>query len=649
MSTMSDFRASTAVKSPRRTAVAVWGLFSSADYAKRHAPLNKVGPHSPVGELFSNGRAQHAVPLVDRKPREILPGMWSFDTPVLTFLRDCVTEWNNKLPVDLDKNGFTRTGIHATFDKLRCPAGYLQTPMSAKVVDNARVRADLGLSEGYSKRQREIASMVWRRVWSRALPSPVNVPKASAGGMRRFTHDVQWKLDYSLWKTQPANYDRYLGMVERGDVYGLANEYEIVFGMYVQKRLQLDEPSKVRYANDWEYAVSGGDSGKRTATDKRVVIDGRTWEDFSALRVRVIDAGPWAINCDLQIVATAHMRALFHDYPATFHINTADQMSEMFNGKHIFCSDVSEYDQTMSKDAIAVVFQEMRHWYPEGVVRSAERLYEAPYFAKPLEIGGKRSQWIFDPMNWDLKMQSGNRSGHAMTSLVAKVNKVIETLFFFDLMYGVSEKNLDLWLKGQMSMGLVNNGDDEVVWAQVKKDIDRFKLLRADVTLGHYKVEPELGMGFSGNLLVLADEGNLIYKPTTRLQTPIEKSYIAERSIGGVLRPYWPIGWLDRIDALHTSDAGRELWSIHNHYYDKHLRGEYGSLSSLLERGLRALPLQSHDLSAIDREVLVEPDKLHYKYTEDQVSKDVLALITSNIPAVYCAGFLRRYYTGTIL
>lgn len=646
---MSDFRTSTAVKTPRKVSTAVWGLFDPAHYGKRHAPLNQVGPHSPVGELFSNGRAQHAVPLVDRKPREVLPGLWSFDPAMLTFLKEAVSEWNRKLPVDLNKDGFTTTGIHATFDKLRCPAGYLQSPMSAKVIDNTLIREELGLTPGYSKRQRELAAMVWDAVWSRALPSPVNVPKASAGGMRRFTHDVQWKLDYAQWKTQPANYDRYIKMVEQADVYSLANDYEIVFGMYVQKRLQLDEPGKVRMANDWEYAVSSGAKGTRMATDKKVVIDGRMWEDFSALRVRVIDAGPWAINCDLQIVATAHMRALFHDYPNTFHINTPEQMKEQFDGRHIFCSDVSEYDQTMSKDAISVVFERMRNWYPEGVVRAAERLYEAPYFAKPLELGGKRSQWIFDPMDWSKTMTSGNRSGHAMTSLVAKVNKVIETLFLFDMMYGVSAKNLSMWLKGQMIMGLVNNGDDEVVWAVAEKDIKRFKLLRSDLSLGHYKVEPELGMGFSGNLLVLSDAVNLVYKPTTRLQTPIEKCYVPERSIGGVLRPYWPIGWLDRIDALHSSDAGRELWSIHNHYYDKHLRGTYGSLTSLIERGLRNLPLQSHDLSLIDREVLVDPDKLHYKYTEDQVSKDVRALITSNIPADYCAGFLRRYYNGTII
>lgn len=646
---MSDFRASSAVKQRAKEAPAVFGLHKPESYFSRHKPLNRVSSQSPLGELFSNGRAQHAVPLVDRKPREVLPGIWSFDSDFLEFLGACVDEWNVKLPVDLNADGFTRTGIHANFDKLRCPAGYMQTPMSYKLVDNTLFRENLKLSAGYSRRQREIAVMVWTAVWSRALPSAVNVPKASAGGMRRFTHSVQWKLDYVQWKTQPQRYDRFLRMVESADCYGLANDYEIVYGMYVQKRLQIDEFGKIRYANDLEYALSGGAKGKRVETDKRVELFGRVWDGYSALRVRVIDAGPWAVNCDLQIVATAHMRAMFHDYPATFHINTPEQMTAAFNGKFVYCSDVSEYDQSMSKEALEVVFTTMREYYPEGIVRSAERLYEAPYFAKPLSLGGADSRWIFSPMEWDQKMNSGNRSGHAMTSLVAKVNKVIETLFFFDLMYGVTAQNLGMWLKGQMPIGVVNNGDDEVVWAVSRRDMIKFKALRSDISLGHYDVKPEPGMGFSGRLLVLEDEDTLTYRPSTRLQTPIEKCYVPERSIGGLLRPFWPVGWLDRIDALHATDAGKELWNIHNFYYDRYLRAKHGSVPSLIERGLRSLPMQTHDLTMIEREVIVDPDKLHYKYTDDQIGAEVKALITSNIPATYAAGFLRRYYKGTIL
>lgn len=648
---LSEFKKSTASKPVRTTATAVFGLYGPDTYSTRHKPLNRVGPTSNLGELFANGRATHNVSLVDRKPRETLPGIWSFDPPAMHFLEKCVSEWNKKFPVQLDAEGFTSTGVHANFNKLLCPAGYLQTPMSAKVVHNGKIREELGLPPGYNLSQRRIALMLWRLVWSRALPSPVNVPKASAGGMRRFSHDVQWKLDYARWKTEPANYDRYLGMVENGNVWSLANDYEIVFGMYVQKRLQLDNPEKERVANDWLYAKTGGVKGTRTATDKAVKLPGGNWSNWSALRVRVIDAGPWTINCDLQIVASAHMKAIFKLFPSTFHVNTDEQIKAAVDGKYVFCSDVSEYDQSMSGEAISTVFEAMREYYPEGIVRAAERLYEAPYFAKPLDLDGKPLGWIQNPMDWSQRMVSGNRSGHAMTSLVAKVNKVAETLMVMSHLYPVNETNLAKWLNGSMPMGMVNNGDDEIVWALSKRDLDRFKELRADRALGHYKVEPEPGMGFSGRLLVKRDANTLVYTPTPRLQTPIEKMYVPERSIGGLLRQYWPIGWFDRIDELHKSDAGRELWEIHNHYFRAMMEPHYGEgWLRKVESAFRKLGVGYAEFSDIDREILVDPDKLHYKYAESDVSnKNVLTMITSNIPADYCAGFLRRYYKGTLV
>lgn len=648
---LSEYKKSTASKAVKTTATAVFGLYGPETYHQRHKPLNKVGPSSNLGELFSNGRGTHNVPLVDRKPREVLPGIWSFDAPMMHFLEKCVEEWNKRFPVSLDKEGFTDTGVHATFNKLLCPAGYLQTPMSAKVIDNRSIRESLELLPGYTASQRAIAAMVWKLVWSRALPSPVNVPKASAGGMRRFSHDVQWKLDYARWKTEPANYDRYLSMVESANVYGLANEYEICFGMYVQKRLQLDEPGRIREANDWLYAKTGGLKGARHPTDKRVDLPGGNWDKWSALRVRVIDAGPWTINCDLQIVASAHMKGMFKLYPNTFHVNTDEQIKSVVDGKYVFCSDVSEYDQSMSKDAIDVVFETMREYYPEGIVRAAERLYQAPYFAKPLDLDGKTLGWIMNPMDWSQAMNSGNRSGHAMTSLVAKVNKVAETLMVMSHMYPVNEKNIEKWLSGDMPMGMVNNGDDEIVWALSRRDLDRFIELRSNRKIGHYKVEPEPGMGFSGRLLAKKNPNELIYTPTPRLQTPIEKMYVPERSIGGLLRQYWPVGWFDRIDALHKSDAGRELWEIHNHYFRSMMEPHYGEgWLTKVETANRRLGIGYSEFSDIDREILVDPDKLHYKYTESDISnKKVLTMITSNIPADYCAGFLRRYYKGTLL
>jgi len=646
---LKGFREASSVKPKIERELGIFGLNNPATYMERYTRPTPWKLGDPLGNLFMNGKAGHSVPLVERKPREVLPGVYSFDRDTLLMQRAIADECDAKIKVDLDAEGFTRTGNHTSFAKLKSPAGYLQNPMSAKVVDNSLLRQELGLTAGYSPRQHEIARMVWASVWARAVPSSVNVPKASAGGMPRFSHSPQWKLDYAQWKTQPTNYDRFLRSVEAGDVVRLLSDFEIVYGMYVQKRLQLDNVGRDRWANDWTYALSGGKRGKRMKTDKTVVIDGEAWDDFAGCRVRVIDAGPWTINCDLQMVASSHMKALFKRWPQTFHINTKEEISARVEGKFVFCSDVSEYDQTMSADALAVVFSTMREMYPEGIVRSAERLYQSPYFAKPLSLEGRRGVWVADPMDWTFSMNSGNRSGHAFTSLVAKVNKVIESLFLIDMLYPVKATNLDSFLTGAMPIGLVNNGDDEIVWADVRKDLDRFKMLRSQLELGHYVVKPEDGQGFSGLLLVRPDPSVPSYVPSPKLQTPLEKCWVPERSIGGVLRPYWPIGWMDRIDALHTTDLGREIWDIHNVYYRKYIEPVHGTLTGLLQRGLRDIPGDLLALSAIEREVLADPSKLHYKYSDDDVGPAVLKLLTSNLPATYVEGWLRRYYRGTFL
>lgn len=252
------FKTSSAV-SQRVERQDVWGLTKPSEYSSVYRGLPIAKPDNWLGAAFADGVRNHLNPLVDRKSRTVLTGLRSlesFDPACMSFLDDLVTTANREIPVDKDDELFTRTGVASDFSKLRCPAGYMQTPMSAKVLDNAKLREELGLTPGYSDKQKQIAELVWREMWSHCRPSNVNVPKASDGGMPRFSKDRQWKLDYAMWKTQPSTYDKFLFMVERADVYGLANDYECLYGMNIQKRLQLDEVSKVRLSNDWAYAMS---------------------------------------------------------------------------------------------------------------------------------------------------------------------------------------------------------------------------------------------------------------------------------------------------------------------------------------------------------------------------------------------------------
>lgn len=648
ISQTAEYRKSTASKKRKEQPISAWGLVRPKDYLATYPALPPVPKAEPHPHLFGNGAAGHNVPLISRRGLEMFPGVYSTDATFLGFLRKLSLELNAAFPVDTDNDGFTATGIHTTFDRLRCPAGWFQNPMSYTTVDNATYREELGLTPGYSARQKTIAENVWKIVCKEAVVASVNVPKLSTGGMRRFTHDVQWKLAFVEWLLDGNGMDRferYLNAVDEGDWHTLANEFETVFATYIQKRGQVDSPDKVRKVFDLSYAVSGGEKGMILDADKRVQIDGVDYPDFSAIRARVVHAGPWVINCYLQMLATPLMRSLFARFPSTFHVNTKEEILTQVQGKHVMCSDVTEYDRSMSKDAIYIPHQVMKDYVDERVVKASWRLFTSPYYSKPLEIGGKKGVWVRDPTDWGSEVFAGNRSGHAFTSLMAKVNKVIETLFIIDKIYPVVGREND-FLSGVMPMGMVNNGDDEIVWAVNQGDMDRFKQLRADLSLGHYVVTPEVGQGFSGLLLVR--KGATTYEPSPRLQTPFEKMWVHERAIGGLHRQYWPIGFTVRIDTLMETENGRRAWEIHNRLYRDMMEPKYGSFIDALVAAVADMEFDMAALTHKDKEVITSPDKLHHKYTSDEISPTVLDKVTSKIPEEEVARYLKRYYKGNI-
>lgn len=638
-----EFRRASAVKPIKEKEVGRWGLNNPHKYHEMYG-FGKEMSGTDLTGAFMNGESTHGNALLTRSSLEIFPGMYSHDVEVLHFLRELSNEANRLFPVDLDGEGFTKTGIHSSFDSLRCPAGYFQTPMSYTTVDNALYRQELGLPSGYSDRQRKIAEEVWHLVFRNVKPCPVNVAKLSTGGMRRFSSSVQWKLDYANFVTQPAEFEVMLDAVDKGDWLTLANRFEMIFATYIQKRGQVDVAGKKRMVFDAEYARTGGRSGRMFETDKKVFLHGMEWPDFSAIRARVVHAGPWVINCFLQMIASPTMQAMFTNFPETFHVNTREQIKKVVDGNYIFCSDVTEYDRSMSRDAISVVHDVMKEYWDERMVKASWRLFTSPYYAKPLGLESGRGQWMLNPLKGEDEVFAGNRSGHALTSLVAKVNKVIESLFIIDHIYPVLGR-CERFLKHQMPIKLINNGDDEVVVCSSKSDMDRFKVLRADLSLGHYVVSPEAGNGFSG-LLISKPTDDLIYEPIPKVHTSLQKTFIPERSIGGHHREYWPIGAMVRVDNLNESSIGREVWSLTLSMYRKHLEPKHGDIRAIIAKAASSMSIHVDSLSDQDKEVLDDPDKLHYKWLPEEINDDVVSRVSSKVPLERVSTIVNRYCTA---
>lgn len=253
--------------------------------------------------------------------------------------------------------------------------------------------------------------------------------------------------------------------------------------------------------------------------------------------------------------------------------------------------------------------------------------------------------WVGNPTDWTSEVMAGNRSGHALTSLIAKVNKVIDTLGIINMLYPVVGR-CDWYLKGNGVMGLINNGDDEIVWANTKSDLKRFVKLRETRSLGRYAVSAEVGQGYSG--LLLRRVGECEYDPCARIHTTFEKMWVPERKIGGTHRPYWTIGAIDRINNIMSTTQGQKAWEVHMKVYRDKM-AYAGDFMTELMRAHAEIKIDLDSLSAIDKDVLENPDKIHYKYDESDVTPRILDEVCSKIPLGAVENIVKRYYKGHVL
>lgn len=598
-------------------------------------------------KAFGMGGNKHATPLNARRSTLILPGLSSFNPIALSFQGALSEQLNAELTPDVDEEGFTTTGVYGSFDSIRSVSGYEQTPMSPVMVNNAVIRKELGLSLNYSEVERAIANEFWELAFSSYKVKPLKVPKKSTWGAIRFTTDHTLKRAYADWLLQPDIFEQMLATHHSGDLVALANEYEMLLMFYLQKRTQVDPPSKVRKFFDYDYAVSGGERGATGNTDKSVVIEGRRYDDFSAMRVRTVQAGPWPVNVVNSVIATGTLHALFERFPNTFHINTPEEIEKAVNGHNVYASDVSQYDASMSEEAIDVFFDCATKYWDERMVKISRDHMFSCYYARPLDLHSTRGKWVGDPMSSELKVCGGNRSGHGATSLVAKGNKIIDELIVFHKIGIPVLGNIESILKGESVLKLINNGDDNLILGN-GPIFDKYVAARSDPKAGHYLVEREVGCVYSGNVIMKTDS-QFVYSVAPRVTTSFEKMYVPERSIGGVMRPFWHIGWLQRINEVPKTDAIGRAWDIHHRVYRDILEPHIGSLVGILADASRRAEFRFDDLTYAEREVLEDPDKLHYKFLESDVRDEIVSTAFGAVPVSVVEPIINTYYKGSLL
>lgn len=584
---------------------------------------------------FSNQKQLHAMSLISRRPVVIVPGLdgsppvLSFDPPYIAFQRALVDELDASLPVDVDEAGYVgESGIHTTFERAKTVSGYSMGQMSLAPTDNAAFCHELGLPDDFkTPRHSEIFDAFMDRIFSHWKLSSVKTAKLSTAGAPLWVSNARYKRDHALFLL--ANRTRVLDTWRTKPLDELAAYAKVVFLMNAGRRDQVDSVGKTRLVFPLDYALSGGTRGEPVAADKRVVIEGREYPDFSATRARLFHGAPYAANLYPQIIATGCMHAMFERYPETFHCTDVVALADAIGvDEKVACSDASEYDRSIRTFLIKRMFERARMFWDPVVIDWCEHLAFASYFSRPVSLreGTPEAQpnLVGNVFEKEHQLFRGNPSGHAWTSLIAKVMMVFDFLATTDdLMHDVLER-MDDYLRHKMPLKTHNNGDDGMYRGPIAI-LNKYAAYRfGKRNPGYFVLTPEVGHVWSGYIMAPRPEGG--YTAFHRATTTIEKLFCPERSAGGNFRPRFTIGMLQR---LNYGDHPRHdvLVECIAKTWRAVAEPVYGNLMERIMAHHERLQLDMNALTPIDRIVLDDPTKLYHQYTESDVSPEVLAMI----------------------
>ena len=597
--------------------------------------------------LFANARQTATMQVAPKKAREILTGIWSFERPVLEFQRAFTKEVDSRIKPELDEEGASLNGLHTTMASVRSVAGYPQLPVSALPRSNVHLLNDLGLQSKMTPRQRDIATAIWCEVWGHLKPTAIKIPKQSATGPARNVNDAEYKLQYALALFSQNRVNGYIKAFVSGDAQRLYDEYEAAIVMGTNVRWQVDDPGKKRDYWAMSDCIREEAPSKRPITTK-VVIDGVEYADFAAMRTRLVNAGPWTVNVLLQPFATGAMNAMFERYRATWH-RDEDTLDVALDGCWTFFGDVKSYDHSFSEEKIDLTMEVGKEFISPEIMDIASALYYAAYFTRPLSPDD-RAAMIGDPRKIrERHVVAGNRSGHAFTSLVAKVWKVIDTACKIDRLGYDVIKQLQPLLRGELPLGMINNGDDEIVWFKSDRDARMFTRLLEEQPQQEkmFHVGPEAGKVFSGR--VYQKVGDRKYRAVERITTPFQRIICPERSIGGNFRRFWPLGIIERYNKRNSHPVLEECWRIFDWTWTQYMEPHYGTFLGNVQRAHNMLDFNVENLTWKEIMVLDDPNKMYHRFTDDEVREVVQESAFRKLQPQFFGRLFRDHYTGTII
>lgn len=632
--------------------------------------------HDLVKALFTRESDRQRLSRYREGPIEVLPGIMSNDPTFLTFKDVLSRKATEAFPPTVDDLGrVSGNGVRSNMYGIRHVSGYPMLPATMVMSSNEYLRESAGLVNSFqSERDEKIFRAFVRLFFSNLSPRKVKVKKNSSSVAPYFTKDVALKeiqMRQALDDCLDAG-----ALMLKGEFEECWNRFRIGGAYYTVYRQQASDVidlvgaefvAKERKVSDLLHALSGGRKGRNYPANKNFgnEVDFNVPNGFFRARQRSAQGGPLGTNSPLMVVATAVRERIYRDFAYSFHHTTRMSLEADFQQlKLMIAADVSSHDIYWPHFPLEVVRDEL-------IKMGFDERYVALMYYKsklPSYVTGVGPD-VPNVLNGDWRNPSntgGLPSGNAFTDIEGTIwMAFVYFLIMADHTYPQllksvrSDEDAEMvvsdFLQGKLPIKMKNKSDDAILgWsdpALVPSALElQSKMERGEQVSPYMIVSYEHGGAFLGNVLLYDSARNpatlkLIGNANSMIVNEFSPEYGVYNGHGNraaAKRPYGGLAWLTMHENYGTCPvyhAMRELvervWSDTFGFSYSLFRKEWAEKDQMdLARNVREQSnITSLDLTAIDVEVLMDPSRAEWKYSDHDVSASVRDLLFRGITA----------------
>jgi hypothetical protein len=567
-------------------------------------------------------------------------------------------------------DGFTsENGVTGDFSKMCSCTGVKADPLALPIVGRSILFKSLNLATDFiCDEHRRIFDCIHKNLMgARDDEADASFNVESSTGMPFFFGGRSDVLAKQVsFRFLLNNYERILNHVDHDDVYDLFKTYGIYNAMRIIERQQPDGlidllggdlASKPRFVADIEYALSGGKKGQMIKADKEFITRGIFGLKYGvAMRVRTA----YAVNGQINFLITALMSQIravyFKKYAYTYHHTTPDAIYDKIAGVGaVVGADMTTMDQLVPSMVLDRHAELMGQYYDPRLTKLLRWFNGMPAFALSTGIG-RDPLWIGDPRDPRTFVQDmGLTSGRADNP---DLGKLWGTFVYYICLFNVIPEMMDGYsslsaciddmMLGKHPIAFILNMGDDVVFCIRERYAHYGAILRtafetkSPLVRQYADLAAELGVAFLGNVF-WRDEAGKIGVPKPNPITYSSNLHAPEHSVNSSARPYWALGRLEALN--HYSRAGSIITEM-NEMSDECWRKHLPNFPTPLQQAKHVIKISPQpplvtELSSADCEVLLNPAKLYYKFTPEDISPEIVSMFTSKIEAPFITKSLK--------